>query len=190
MQRQNLKYVILVAIAILGYFLLQKINANYYALWNANSLNVTATQPLSTDKVKIEFGMNANTINRSSDLDLFMNREKYRILFEGKNKETLLNEYGENDFLVTYDNKYYFSFRYFKFYRHLQHQYLFHFYQKDSAVFLKVDIVGSDPMRFERAMNLISDAQLLRCNSLIDSSKTSYNMIELTVPINKKVDSK
>ncbi len=146
-----------------------KINKNHYALWDSNSINVTADTPLSSEKVTIEFGIGVNTINRKTDEDLFKQREKYRILYNnGRRKENMLNDYGENDFLITYDNKYYFSFRQFKFNRNHQHDYNFHFFLKGNKLFVQVDIKGRDAMKFERAMLDIGLADKYRCNLPID----------------------
>jgi hypothetical protein len=162
-----------------------KINKDYYAIWDNNTINVTADSSLTTDKVKIEFGISVNTINRPSDSLLFVNREKYIVLFDGESKESMINDYGENDFLITYNNKYYFSFRQFKFNRSHQHNYNFHFYQKNDTIFIQADIRGKDDMKFERSMNLISMATRLKCNGPINDKKTIYNMVELVDPDKK-----
>ena len=137
---------------ILGGLVLWKFNKDLLLLWNSNSVNVTTESPLIVDKVKIEFGIIINKINRSTDNDLFKGQEKYTILFDGKLKDKMINDYGENDFLITYDNKYYFSFRQFKYNRRHQHDYNFHFYQKDGKIFVQGDIKGQDAMKFERPM--------------------------------------
>ncbi|HEY8934201.1 MAG TPA: hypothetical protein VIM65_03240 [Cyclobacteriaceae bacterium] len=157
-------------IVILGGLGFWKINKGYYAIWDNNSISVTADEPLSTDKVKIEFGISVNNINRSTDKDLFSRREKYTVLFDGKTKENMINDYGENDFLITYDNKYYFSFRQFKFNRSHQHDYNFHFFKKDNNVFIRADVKGKDAMKFERPMLDTSLADKYRCNVPVDSA--------------------
>jgi hypothetical protein len=186
MKKRNLGIIIMITLISLSVLGLQKINNDYYILWNANSFEVTATKPLSVDKVKIEFGVSVNTINRNDDLDLFKNRSKYTLLFDGVDKHKMNNEYGENDFLITYDSKYYFSFRHFKLSNHHQHKYIFNFYEQDSTIFIKAKFIGQDIMSFERPMNLISDANKLRCNGEIDSNKIIYNMLEMTYPNSQK----
>jgi hypothetical protein len=172
-------------ILILGGLGFWKINKDYYAIWDNNSISVTADEPLTSGKVKIEFGISVNTINRSTDEDLFSRREKYTVLFDGKTEDNMINDYGENDFLITYDNKYYFSFRQFKFNRSHQHDYNFHFFQKDNKVFIRADIKGQDAMKFERPMLHISLADKYRCNVPVDSAGVIYNMIELVDPDKK-----
>ena len=169
-------------VLVLGGLGLRKMNKDFLLLWNCNSIRVTADKPLSTDKVKIEFGIGVNSFDRKNDSNLFVKNEKYNVLFDGELKNKMINEYGENDFLITYDNKYYFSFRQFKFNRRHQHDYNFHFYQKEKKIFVQVEIEGEDAMEFERPMLEISLASKYRCNVPVDSAGVIYNMIELSKP--------
>ena len=156
-----------------------KLSKDFLLLWNMNSIKVTAENPLTVDKAKIMFGVSVNTINRPTDIDLFSNIEKYMVLYDGKKKDNMINDYGENDFLITYDNKYYFSFRQFKLNRRHQHSYKFHFFEKNNRIFIKVNIEGQDAMKFERPMLEIIQADKYRCNVPVDSAGIIYNMIEL-----------
>lgn len=164
---------------VIGLFGLFKINKDFLLLWNANDISVTTDSLLTSGKVKIEYGISVNTISRTNDLDLFKNRTKYSVLYEGELREPMFNEYGENDFLLTYDDQYYLSFRQFKFNRRHQHDYNFHFYEKGNKVFAQVDISGQDAMKFERPMIEIRKAGEFVCNTPIDSAGGVYNMIEL-----------
>jgi hypothetical protein len=159
-----------------------KLSKDFLLLWNMNSIKVTAENPLTVDKAKILFGVSVNTINRPTDIDLFSNLEKYTVLYDGKKKDNMINDYGENDFLITYDNKYYFSFRQFKLNRRHQHNYKFHFFEKNDRIFIKVNIEGQDAMKFERPMLEIIQADKYRCNVPVDSVGIIYNMIELVDP--------
>lgn len=170
---------------VAGGFGLWKLNKDFLLLWNSNSINVTASSPLVVDKVKIEFGIGVNTISRSTDSDLFSHRKKYTVLYDGKTKDRMINDYGENDFLITYNNEYYFSFRQFKFNRRHQHDYNFHFFQKDTILFIRADIQGQDAMKFERPMLKINLADKYRCNVPVDNAGVIYNMIELVDPDRK-----
>lgn len=151
-------------------------------LWNSNSITVTTNSSLSLGDVKVEFGISVNTIGRLTDADLFDHREKYTVLFDGKYKEPIVNEYGENDFLITYDNKLYFSFRHFKTNRRHQHDYSIHLFQRDGKTFVRVDIRGDNAMKFERPLLDIDLAESYRCNVPVDSAGIIYNMIELVDP--------
>lgn len=148
-------------IVALGAFVIWKMN-EYFIWWGANSLSVSTDDSLTTDKVKIEFGVSVNTINRISDAELFVDREKYTVLYDGGFKNMMTDDYGENDYLVTYDGKYYLSFRHFKTNRRNQHDYYFHLFPKNNAVFVKVEIEGKNAMRFERPMRDISLAGTAR----------------------------
>ncbi|GGX18086.1 hypothetical protein GCM10007384_19460 [Aquimarina muelleri] len=168
-----------------GGFGLWKLNKDFLLLWNSNSINVTASSPLAVDKIKIQFGIGVNTISRSTDSDLLSHREKYTVLYDGKAKDRMINDYGENDFLITYNNEYYFSFRQFKFNRRHQHNYNFHFFQKDTILFIRADIQGQDAMKFETPMLEINLVDKYRCNVPVDNAAVIYNMIELVDPYKK-----
>ncbi|MBS1635888.1 MAG: hypothetical protein JST26_08175 [Bacteroidetes bacterium] len=128
---------------------------DYLLLSNTNSIVVTADTPLTADKVIIEFGISINSINRSSDDELFKRMGKYSLLFAGKELQQIENEYGENDFLITYDNTYYLAFRQFKTNWRHQHEYRFHFHKKGDELFLRCNITGVDDMSFDCPMRAI-----------------------------------
>jgi hypothetical protein len=184
-KRRNKIIILGLLLLVAGGLGLWKFNKDFLLLWNSNSIKVTTDNSLTPKKVKIEFGISVNTISRSTDTDLFNRREKYTVLFDGESKDEMINDYGENDFLITYDNKYYFSFRQFKFNRRHQHDYNFNFFQKDNKVFIQADIKGQDAMKFERPMLDISSADKYRCNVPVDSAGVIYNMIELVNPNEK-----
>lgn len=148
-------------------------------LWNTNKVNVETESPLTSEKVKIEFGISVNTISRPNDTELFSDREKYTTIYNGKKLNEIINEYGENDFLITYDNEFYYSFRQFKFNRRHQHSYDFRLLKQANDIVLRLEISGKDGMTFERKMLKIKEAEKYVCNTPIDSTATIYNMIEL-----------
>ncbi|WP_105461514.1 hypothetical protein [Escherichia coli] len=128
-------------------------NKNFLLLWDANNMYVSTRNNIDKDKVKIEFGINVNTINRETDAELLADRDKYAVLFDGSLKNKMINEYGENDFLITYDNRCYLSFRQFKTNRRHQHDYYFDFFNKNGNVFVTVEIKGENPLKFTRSLN-------------------------------------
>lgn len=69
-----------------------------FLLWDANNMYVSTRNNIDKDKVKIEFGISVNTINRETDAELFADKDKYAVLFDGSLKNKMINEYGENDF--------------------------------------------------------------------------------------------
>lgn len=138
------------------------------------SINVETDNQLNVEKIKVYQGH--YTINRKNDAEMF--DHKYdQIVFDGKGTGNIKTEYGENDFLVTYDNKYYFQFRQFCTNENDYYKYNLKVLKKTNRIYLKVDVGGG--MKFERPMNLISDSKKLRCNKIIDDEKGHYNGIEL-----------
>ncbi len=127
-------------------------------LWNANKLSVTTDDKLTTEKVKIQFGDGVNTISKKNEIEQFGNNIKYKIVFDGGVKDRIVNEYGENDFLINYDDNYYYSFRHFKLNRRHQHDYNFHFYQIKNKIYVQVNIIGRDAMAFASPMIKIEQA--------------------------------
>lgn len=47
---------------------------------------VSTRNNIDKDKVKIEFGISVNTINRETDAELFADKDKYAVLFDGSLK--------------------------------------------------------------------------------------------------------
>jgi hypothetical protein len=181
MAKRSLLYtaIFIIVLAGFGYFYFVKAFES-----TGSTVTVTADNNCSKENVKVEFGLSVNTISRKNDLDLFINRSKYTVVYDGASSRKVPIDFGENDFLITYGDKYYLSFRHFiefDFKSDLpsDHSYSFHFSRKDKQLQVTVDITGADSMRFERPMNLISNAEFLCCNVPIDSTKTIYNMIEL-----------
>ena len=86
MKLQPSSIIITISVIILGILGLRKINKDFYVLWNSNTINVRTDNNLLASKVKIEFGMSAIS-NSDSDSDLFENRKKYIVLFDGTKKK-------------------------------------------------------------------------------------------------------
>ena len=166
---------------VIGGFLFYQIN-KIHRIIDMTTLSVKTDSNLSVEKVKVKFGI--YSINRVNDAVLFLDKSDAKFIddttiFDGKSKDKFETCYGENDFLVTYDDKYYYQFRQFILNCNDQHDYKFYVFKKDNSIFLKVAIVGKDGMDFVREMNLIENAINLRCNAPIDKNKVIYNMKEL-----------
>lgn len=125
--------------------------------------------------MKVEFGIGLYNINRSTDSDIFKKRERYTVLYNGETGDVMRNDYGENDFLITYDEKYYFTFRQFKFNRRHQHNYHFHFFSRENKIFIRADIKGKDAMKFEEPMSDIGLADKHRFDLQADSAGVIYS---------------
>ena len=186
-QKMRIKVLVILSfLLILSFVGLQKLNKDFLLLWNANSLHVKTEKPLDKGKVTIRYGW--SSINRKTDEELFsyfFDKERSLLLFDnGSSQNEIPNEYGENDYLITYDNEYYLSFRHWKLNRRHQHDYYFKFYMKQDSIFVKVNIEGEDQMEFERQLLKISEADKYRCNTLIDSTKALHNGVEL-IPLKR-----
>ena len=150
---RNKKRILFLLTVILYLTGLYSCNKNFLLLWDANNMYVSTRNNIDKDKVKIEFGISVNTINRETDAELFADKDKYAVLFDGSLKNKMINEYGENDFLITYDNRCYLSFRQFKTNRRHQHDYYFGFFNNNGNVFVTVEIKGENPLKFTRSLN-------------------------------------
>ena len=136
-----------------------KLDEVYLVWFHDNSFDITADSPLRTEDVKVFFGISVNSINRRNDGTLFDNMKKYSALFDGKlHKENMINEYGENDFLITYGNQYYCSFRHFKTNWKQRYEYDFHLFKMDGNIFFKADITGVEKSKLEIKMIAIDSA--------------------------------
>ena len=173
MYKKTQKMVFLFCILAISVFLLFKFNERIKII-ELTSINVETENQLDIEKVIVYQGY--YTINRKSDAEMFGNKY-HEVVFNGNGTGKIKTEYGENDFLVTYDNKYYFQFRQICTNDNDYYKYNLKILKKANKIYLKADIDGG--MKFERQMNLISDAGKLRCNKIIDDEKSHYNGLEL-----------
>ncbi len=165
--------VILVTIGVIGLYFFNR----SFKLVDLSTISVSTDNDLSKSNVQIKRGF--YSIDHKNDQELFLNDNGDRTVYNGMQNGLLNTDYGENDFLITYDNKYYFQFRHFIFNSNNQHSYNFSLFKKKDSIYVKADIKGEDKMQFTRPMCLISNAKFLRCNVPIDSNKVIYNMTEL-----------
>jgi uncharacterized membrane protein len=167
MNKKSKKWLVIIGIIIISTFLLFKVN-QIVKIFELTSVNVETKNQLDVEKVKIYQGN--YTINRDNDKDIFDDKLS-KIVFDGKANGRIKTDYGENDFLVIYDNKYYFQFRQISTNRNDYYKYNLTLYKKAHEIYLKAEIVGG--MKFDKSLNLISDAKKIRCNVKIDSEKDS-----------------
>ena len=147
---------------------------------NDNPINVLTKDGLFTDKVEIRKGF--TTINRENDLELFSTNLK--TMFNGNDKGNLETDFGENDFLVIYDDSYYYSFRHFIFTDFKSsypdgHDYNFELFMQNDSIFMTVNITGEQPMEFTRPLIKKEDAEKFRCNTPVDKVGVMFNMKEM-----------
>jgi hypothetical protein len=110
MKNKRIKVLVILSfLLVLGFVGLLKLNKDFLLLWNVNGIYVKTEKPLDKGKVMIRFGF--SSISRETDEELFSDFDKERslLLFDNESSQNEIpNEYGENDFLITYDNEYYF----------------------------------------------------------------------------------
>ena len=145
-----------------------------------NQITVITKDGLLNDKVEIRNGL--TSINRENDLDLFSRNLK--TIFIGSDKENLETNFGENDFLIIYDDAYYYSFRHFIFTDFISsypkgHDYKFEFFKQNDSIFMSVKIAGEHPMEFTRPLINKDHAEKYRCNTPVEKAGGIFNMIEL-----------
>ncbi|MCX2743788.1 hypothetical protein OO013_07925 [Mangrovivirga sp. M17] len=111
-----------------------------------NSINVTVDDNLDLDLVKVEYGFYSG--NEESDKKLVDNGLD-KTIFENGNPKSFNTICGENDFLVTYADKYYVKVRHFipnDFDDGIPdgHKYNFEIIDNQNTPLLKLEIEGTD----------------------------------------------
>lgn len=178
MTKRTKIFIGIVSLLILGFISIFIADSFLYVeLFSQNSLEVRAAKPLDLNKVQIQKGN--WTINRANDKILFDRSPGNELIFSKGCASNIHSDYGENDFLVIYDAKYYYQFRHFIFNRRHYHDYHFHLDKVEGEIKLSVIIEGLDEMKFERNMNLISHAEEMKTNVSKEKAGTIYNMKEL-----------
>lgn len=118
-----------------------------------NQITVLVKDGLSESKVEIRVGF--TSINRKNDLELFSLNLK--TVFKGNDKGSLNTDFGENDFLIIYDDSYYYSFRHFIYTDFKSsypegHDYKLELFKQNDSIFMNVNITGEQPMEFKRVL--------------------------------------
>ena len=141
---------------------------------------VGAAEGLSTEKVEIRYGF--TSINRKNDQELFS--ANLKTVFNGKDKENLETDFGENDFLLIYDDAYYYSFRHFILTDFqgsypAPHEYNIELFMQHDSIFMTANITGEQPMEFTRPLIEKEKAAQFRCNTPIAKAGVMFNMKEM-----------
>tara|TARA_Y100001954_G_C15405004_1_gene404584 strand:+ start:62 stop:520 length:459 start_codon:yes stop_codon:yes gene_type:complete len=108
-----------------------------------NNINVEAIDPLTTMNVEVKYG---NVSFSDTDKIIYENLSKGKLVFNGIYSTWIPYNYGENDFLITYDDKYYGFFRHFKHNIFETHSYSLELFQNNDTIKCKVLIEGPDKM--------------------------------------------
>lgn len=154
MKRKLLVIFLCLVLAVLAFWMANR----HFKLIDLSTINVTTDSGLDKSKIKIERGL--FSISRKTDSVLFTaDAGKWKV-FDGHQCGLLRTDYGENDFLITYDNRYYLAFRHFITYGRFQHNYNLTFFRRGDTILVGANIVGGDGEVFTRPMRLIADAYL------------------------------
>jgi len=139
--RNKTKYIIFFGILLVGLFVAYKLAVSP----SKNEIIVTVDNNLDIDKVKIELGF--YSANSGNDFNLTKNG-LMEVVYEKTSRpfETIC---AENDFYLTYDNKYYTIFRHFipNDFRDgipKPHKYCFDLKKENENIFVKLKIIGQD----------------------------------------------
>ena len=152
-------------VALVGYLSLMYLAE--HGIVNLNKLSVSSSPPLTDNKVKVIQGF--FSINRKNDSELFYDWPADQIIYNGGNSHKPETEHGENDFLVLYNDQYYFQLRHFQTNESEDNSFDFHLIQVDTSIYLEVKI--NDEVYFKRKMNRISQSKYLITNKPVDSIK-------------------
>ncbi len=94
-----------------------------------NSLKLNCVPPLKKEDFKIE-------------LQVLGSQQPITHVFDGKNQQEIVNEYGENDWRINWKDSLFADFRHFKTNRNDKHDYEFNFYTKHNLIYGDVTIKG------------------------------------------------
>lgn len=98
---------------------------------------------LSEKNIKIKFGLSAFSINRETDAILFDGKNNFSIIYaNGQKLSKIKGDYGENDFLILYNEAFYTVFRVLKTSRDDEYEYKFTFEKKNGDIYLNVSVNG------------------------------------------------
>jgi hypothetical protein len=115
--------------------------------FNDNSLIVSVDSKLNLNKVKIYkgfFPFDTLKVDKLKDLD--------KLIFNGEQLEKIQTDYGENDFLIVYANRYYYKFRHIKTNNRQSDTYTFKLSKIKNDLKLIVDITGTDAGKIEKRL--------------------------------------
>jgi len=107
---------------------------------NQNSIEVSTDEKLNIELIKIELSISGTDYN---NVEIFNKASEFKIP----------KGYGENDWNLSYDGKYFETFRHFKTNNWHDHNYSFHFYQNENEIKCDVKIDGPDEMTLTIDLN-------------------------------------
>jgi hypothetical protein len=125
-------------LVLTGVFIAFFMLKSYFGM-NDNSLSVHVDSNLNLSKVKIYqgfFPFDTLKIDKVKDLQ--------KLIFNGKQLEKIQSDYGENDFIIVYENRYYCKVRHNKTNNRQSDTYSFKLCKMKDHLKLVIDIAGTD----------------------------------------------
>ena len=155
-----------------------------------NIVVVKADAAIDLAKIKIEHYKRDTSIRNYTDAFYLKNRDNNSTVYEKGTISQVPNNYGENDFLVTYKDSLYVHFRQFKTNRQNQHTYHFSFTKEKSSYFVAIDITGKNNLATKLKLIPIHQAfnfnnSKLRNNFFSSPSKCFDNLYDYSFDENK-----
>lgn len=101
---------------------------------------------LIQEKVKI-----GQIIGNPDDINVNIthnDENRIRVIYNGRKSKRIKTDYGENDFLINYENKYYYKFRHFIENNNFQHDYYFRLSKREEKIYVDVHIEGPNKLNF------------------------------------------
>lgn len=106
-----------------------------------NNITIANSPQFSNNKTKVYYGNVSMNNSDSMNIALLSNSQK---IYNGYFSTWIPYNYGENDFLITYDNTHYGIFRHFKFNWYESYTYDITIFEKDGIVKCIVTIKGKN----------------------------------------------
>lgn len=126
-----------------------------------NEILVSVDNSLSVENVKIEYGL--HSINSKSDENI-LTKGFGKVVYAENKQISFETVCGENDFLVTYENKYYAIVRHFipnDFYDGIPkpHKYIFDLKKRANKIHMILNIEGQDGEKIEKELVNVFEAK-------------------------------
>lgn len=127
-------------IFIISKFFIPKNIEGIASFLNQNSIEVTTDKKLNIELIKIELSISGTDYK---NVEIFNKNSKFKIP----------KGYGENDWSLSYDGKFFEKFRHFKTNNWHDHNYSFQFYKDENGIKCNVKIDGPDKMKMSIDLN-------------------------------------
>jgi hypothetical protein len=133
-------------IVLIGVFIAFFTLKSYFG-FNDNSLSVRVDSNLNLSKVKIYKGFFP-----FDTLKVDKVKELHQLIFNGKQLEKIQSDYGENDFIILYNDRYYCKVRHNKTNNRQADTYSFKLFKNKDDLKLVLDITGTDRQKSVKSL--------------------------------------